>query len=65
MQYGARLRVTIEASNDNIWQKYLRPNDLMIALDKYIGGGKGEEVYQKSGFSAKQIIKQILKKLKV
>lgn len=65
LQPNAPLHVVIEASNDSSWYKYLTPNDLRIDLDDYTCSGKGEEVYQKAGFSAKQILKQISKKLKV
>lgn len=65
IQPSAALHVAIEASNDAIWQKYLSPNDLRIGIDDYSCSGKGEELYQKAGFSVKQILKQISKKLKL
>lgn len=65
LQPNAKLHVAIEASNDAIWYKYLSPSDLRIELDDYMGSGKGEDLYQKAGFSTKQILKQINKKLKV
>lgn len=65
LQPNAKLHVAIEASNDAIWYKYLSPSDLRIEIDDYMGSGKGEDLYQKAGFSTKQILKQINKKLKV
>lgn len=65
LQPNAKLHVAIEASNDAIWYKYLSPSDLRIELDDYMGSGKGEDLYQKAGFSTKQVLKQINKKLKV
>ena len=65
LQPNAKLHVAIEASNDAIWYKYLSPSDLRIELNDYMGSGKGEDLYQKAGFSTKQILKQINKKLKV
>ncbi len=65
LQKNAKLKVAIEASNDNIWYKYLNENDLRIDVKNYMGSGAGEQVYQKAGFSVKQILRQINRKLKV
>lgn len=65
LQPSAKLHVAIEASNDNSWQRYLSTNDIRIQIDDYACSGRGEEVYQKAGFSTKQILKQISKKLKL
>ena len=65
LQKGAKLQVAIEASNDNIWFKYMGENHLRIDVKNYMGSGAGEQVYQKAGFSVKQILKQINRKLKV
>lgn len=62
---SAKLVVAIEASSDSAWHKYLRPTDLRVGLSDYMSSGKGEELYQKAGFSVKAIIRQINKKLKV
>ncbi len=60
-----KLRVAIEASNDTVWAKYLRPSDLRIGVENYMSSGSGEQLYAKAGFSAKQIVRQINRKLKV
>ena len=60
-----KLRVAIEASNDTIWAKYLRPSDLRVGVENYMSSGAGEQLYTKAGFSAKQIVRQINRKLKV
>lgn len=65
LQSGAALHVAIEASNDNKWQKYLSPNDIRIEVSDYSCSGNGEELYSKAGFSEKQIVRQISKKLKL
>lgn len=65
IQPTAALHVAIEASNDNIWHRYLSPSDLRIEIEDYSCSGKGEEIYQKAGFSVKQILRQISKKLKL
>ncbi len=57
---GAKLRVAIEASNDNIWYKYLGLEDLFIHVNKYGKSGKGEVVYSKYGFNTKDITKKIV-----
>lgn len=60
----AALRVAIEASNDNLWYKYVGPNGLIIGVHDYQGSGKGNEVYANAGFNIPNILKQIQKKLK-
>lgn len=60
----AALRVAIEASNDNIWYKYVGPNGLIVSVNDYQGSGKGNEVYANAGFNVPNILKQIQKKLK-
>ena len=63
LQKNAKLRVAIEASNDKVWYKYVGDNGLVIGVDEYQGSGDGLEVYNRAGFNAKEIIKQINKKL--
>ena len=63
IQKGKALRVAIEASNDSSWYKYIGDDGLMIGVENYQGSGKGEEVYAKAGFSVKEIVKKITKKL--
>ena len=58
------LKVAIEASNDNIWYKYIGENGLLVNVTAYQFSGKGSEVYEKAGFSKENILKQIQKKLK-
>lgn len=58
------LKVAIEASNDNIWYKYIGEDGLLVNVSKYQTSGKGSEVYQKAGFNTENIVKQILKNLK-
>ena len=58
------LRVAIEASNDNLWYKYVGEDGLIISVNDYQTSGKGSEVYANAGFNANNILKQINKKLK-
>ena len=58
------LRIAIEASNDNIWYKYIGENGLLINVSDYQYSGSGTEVYQKAGFNTADIISKINKKLK-
>lgn len=60
---NSKLRVIIEASNDNIWHKYLRKDDLLVGVTKYFGSGNGAEIYKTAGFDEKIIAKAILNKL--
>lgn len=54
-----KLKVAIEASNDNIWYKYVGENGLIVNVENYMCSGNGEEVYKKAGFDADKIAKQI------
>ena len=63
LQKNAKLRVAIEASNDNIWYKYLSDNDLFIGVKNYMQSGSGETNYTKAGFTVKNIVKEITNKL--
>jgi len=58
------LKVAIEASNDNIWHKYIGENGLLFNVTNYQSSGKGSDVYDKAGFNKETILKQIIKKLK-
>lgn len=58
---NARVKVAIEASNDNVWYKYIGTDGLLINVNTYGHSGKGSEVYSKAGFNAKEIVKKILK----
>ena len=63
LQKSAKLRVAIEASNDNIWYKYVGDNGLVIGVNDYQGSGEGAEVYKKAGFTQKEIVRKIIKRL--
>jgi transketolase len=58
------LRIAIEASNDNVWYKYIGENGLLINVTEYQYSGPGSEVYQKAGFNKESIISKINKALK-
>lgn len=58
------LKIAIEASNDNLWYKYVGENGLIINVTEYQYSGPGTEVYQKAGFNTADIISKINKVLK-
>ena len=58
------LKIAIEASNDNIWYKYIGEDGLLINVTDYQYSGSGSEVYQKAGFNKESIISKINKALK-
>ena len=62
---NAMLKIAIEATNDNIWYKYIGENGLLINVNDYQYSGNGTEVYQKAGFTKENIISKINKALKV
>ena len=58
------LKIAIEASNDNVWYKYIGEDGLLINVTDYQYSGSGTEVYQNAGFSKESIISKINKALK-
>lgn len=62
LQKNASLKVAIEASNDNGWHKYIE-DGLFINVEDYQGSGNGESIYEKAGFSVKEIVKKIAKRM--
>lgn len=58
------LKIAIEASNDNIWYKYVGENGLIFNVTDYQYSGPGNEVYQKAGFNTENIVSKINKTLK-
>lgn len=61
---NAKLRVAIECSDDNIWYKYLTPDDMFVGVKKFGKSGDGKTVYEKYGFNVKDITKKIEDNLK-
>lgn len=58
------LKIAIEASNDNIWYKYIGEDGILINVTDFQYSGPGNEVYQKAGFNTENIIAKINKALK-
>jgi len=58
------LKIAIEASNDNVWYKYIGENGLLVNVTDYQYSGSGSDVYQNAGFSKELIISKINKALK-
>lgn len=63
LQKNAKVKVAIEATNDNVWYKYIGSDGIFIGVEDYMKSGNGSEVYAKAGFNAKEIAKRILKQL--
>ncbi len=63
LQNNAKLHVAIEASNDCAWYKYIGRDGLFIGVEGYQKSGKGDIVYTKAGFNAKEIARKILKQI--
>lgn len=58
------LRVAIEASDDNMWYKYIGIDGEFVGVKDYNSSGDGNEVYSSAGFNCNAVIKRILKRLK-
>ena len=58
-----RLRVVVEASNDNVWYKYVGHDGLVIGVNEYQKSADGKTIYNRAGFNEKDIIRAINKKL--
>lgn len=63
LQKNAKVKVAIEASNDNIWYKFIGDDGIFVSVENYQGSGNGKEIYTKAGFNVKDIVKDITKKL--
>ena len=63
LQKSATLKVALEASNDPTWYKFIGDNGLFIGVEDYQKSGDGKEVYQNAGFTVKDIIKKINRKM--
>ena len=61
---GSKLKVILEASNDNIWYKYISNKDLLININKFGQSGGMEDLDKYFGFTAQNISKQIKNALK-
>ena len=57
-------KIAIEASNDNLWYKYIGENGLFVGVFTYQFSGSGSEVYKNAGFNEDAIYDKINKKLK-
>ncbi len=62
---NVKARVSIEASSDNIWYKYVGDNGKVINVTEFGKSGRGIDVYKRFGFSVANIKKEILKILKI
>lgn len=56
---GSKLKVVIEASNDNYWYKYLTPNDLVININQFGESGSAQDLDKHFGFTVQAITKKI------
>ena len=61
---GSSIKVVIEASNDNVWYKYLTNKDLYICADKFGESGSIEDLDKYYGFTVNNICKKIKNALK-
>lgn len=65
LQRDIPFRVSIEASNDYIWYKYIGSNGLRIGVTEFGHSGKPNDVYKSFGFTVPAIKKEILTKFKL
>ena len=61
---GSKLRVVIEASNDNSWYKYLSKEDLVVGINTYGESGTEDELKRHFGFTVANVVKRIKTALK-
>ena len=57
--------ICVESSGDNIWYKFATSNQNVIKLNTFGLSGKGEDVVDYLGFSAKKLYKKILNLLTI
>ncbi len=56
---GSKLKVVIEASNDNVWYKYLSEKDLFINVDRFGESGSAHDLDRHFGFTTSAIVRRI------
>ncbi len=56
---GSKIRVVIEASNDNSWYKYLSKNDLLININTFGESAGVQDLDRHFGFTVQNISKKI------
>ena len=61
---GVKVRVSIEASNDATWYKYIGRDGLYFGVNSFGLTASGQEVYEKFGLTEDNIYNSIVKKLK-
>ena len=61
---GSKFKVVIEASNDNVWYKYIGSDDLFINVNKFGQSGSIDDLDKYYGFTVQNITKQIKNALK-
>lgn len=59
LQYDAKLRVVIEPTNDTIWYKYLKDNDMLLNFTTFGKCGKTDELEKFFNFNAQAFCKKI------
>jgi len=57
-----KLRVAIELSNDTIWYKYLRIQDMLININCFGKSGKLNDIINYFNFTPQKIAKKIIQK---
>lgn len=60
----AKLKVSLEASNDRVWEKYIGENGLKISIEKFGKSAKQKDIENYFKFKPNEIAKQIKNYLK-
>lgn len=53
-------RISIEASSDPVWYRFVGINGFNFGVDEFGSTAKGEEMYEKFGLTTKNIVKKIM-----
>ena len=56
-------RISIEASTDYVWYRFIGVDGMRFGVDGFGFTAKGEELYEKFGLTTKNIVKKILAKI--
>lgn len=60
---GSKLKVVIEASNDNSWHKYIGKNDMIFNIQTFGESAKPQDLDKHFGFTVSNIVKKIKAKI--
>jgi transketolase len=60
---GVRARVAVEAGSTGLWYRYVGLAGRVVGIDQFGASGKGPAVFEKFGFTAAHVLREILESI--